>query len=86
MSAPACYKFVEENVVSSIRRNNTLTFTLWSINNNIRVETVKLVYPWTSLVAEIGGTLGLFVGFSFMMVWDGMERLWEWRRKIREFL
>ena len=29
-----------------------------------------LVYPITSLVAEFGGTFGLFVGFSFVMFWD----------------
>ena len=31
----------------------------------------QLVYPWTSLVAEFGGCLGLFLGFSFMTLWDG---------------
>jgi hypothetical protein len=29
--------------------------------------------PWSSLVAEFGGTLGLFLGFSFMTLWDGVE-------------
>ena len=33
------------------------------------------VYPWTSLVAEFGGTLGLFVGFSFLMVWDIIDEV-----------
>jgi hypothetical protein len=26
-------------------------------------------------VAEFGGTLGLFLGFSFMAIWDGAEQL-----------
>ena len=37
------------------------------------MEKEQLIYPLTSLVAEFGGTLGLFLGFSFMTVWDGMQ-------------
>ena len=32
-----------------------------------------LLYPFESLVADFGGTLGLFVGFSFVMLWDIVE-------------
>jgi hypothetical protein len=39
------------------------------------VETEELVFPVTSLVAEFGGTLGLFLGFSFMTLWDEAEIL-----------
>ena len=28
------------------------------------------IYPFDSLVSDFGGTLGLFVGFSFVMLWD----------------
>ena len=31
-----------------------------------------LIYEWSSLIAEFGGTLGLFLGFSFMTLWDGI--------------
>ena len=37
------------------------------------VETEALVYTVESLVAEFGGTLGLFVGFSFLTLWDVVE-------------
>ena len=32
-------------------------------------------YPWPSLVAEFGGTLSLFLGVSFMTLWDAGEVL-----------
>ena len=39
------------------------------------MEKKQLIYPLTSLVAEFGGTLGLFLGFSFMAICDGMQYL-----------
>ena len=36
-------------------------------------RTEVLLYPATSFVSEIGGSLGLFVGFSFWMIWDVAE-------------
>ena len=37
------------------------------------VETEARVYMVESLVAEIGETLGLFVGFSVITFWDVVE-------------
>ena len=49
------------------------------------MEKEQLIYPLTSLVAEFGGTLGLFLGFSFMAIWDKvlfMERIsWNSHKK-----
>ena len=33
----------------------------------------KRMYSFESFVAEFGGSLGLFLGFSFIMVWDGIQ-------------
>jgi hypothetical protein len=49
---------------------------------DIVVETEELVFPFTSLVAEFGGTLGLFLGFSFMALWDNVETLLEVIKKL----
>ena len=38
-----------------------------------KVEQEILLYPFTSLLAEFGGALGLFLGFSMMTIWDGVE-------------
>ena len=34
-----------------------------------------LIFPTSSLLAEIGGTLGVFLGFSFIAVWDGLQQV-----------
>ena len=44
-----------------------------SLYFQLKVEEEVLVYPFQSLVADFGGSLGLFLGFSFMTVWDGMK-------------
>ena len=35
-----------------------------------QIEEEVLLYPFTSFVAEFGGALGLFLGFSFMTIWQ----------------
>ena len=37
-----------------------------------------LLYPFTSLLAEFGGSLGLFLGFSFVTISDGIQSLAKW--------
>ena len=36
------------------------------------VEKEEKTFPFQSFVAECGGCLGLFLGFSFLLVWDGL--------------
>ena len=40
------------------------------VSSDIRVETEEFLYSWVSLVSDIGGSLGLFLGFSFFAAWD----------------
>ena len=44
-------------------------------NSIVRRNREGLACPWVSFVAEFGGSLGLFLGFSFNMLWDGVEFL-----------
>ena len=46
-----------------------------SFFDRFQVETEELIYPWQSLVAEFGGALGLFLGFSLMAIWDSVLQL-----------
>ena len=45
------------------------------VNNELAVETEEYLYDERSLLAEFGGALGLFLGFSFYTLWDIFEPL-----------
>ena len=53
--------------------HNETQLILKNTSPYLLVETEALVYTVESLVAEFGGTLGLFLGFSFMTLWDVVE-------------
>jgi hypothetical protein len=67
---------------STAFKSDFFTVSFWAVTKDTKVERELLVYPWTSLVAEFGGTLGLFLGFSFMALWDGAAQLAGWGRSI----
>ena len=40
--------------------------------DRILVRKEVVAFPFSSLVADCGGVLGLFLGFNFLMLWDWM--------------
>ena len=65
------FKFVYSSpeVVPSIQ--NIVAF--WAATRKTQVEEEILLYPFDSFVAEFGGALGLFLGFSFMTIWQEIK-------------
>ena len=53
----------------------SFAFSLWAVSKKTTIKTEQLIYPITSLVADFGGTLGLFLGFSFIALWDNLPLL-----------
>ena len=39
-------------------------------SSNVEVEKEVPAFPIVSLVADVGGVLGLFLGFNILMIWD----------------
>ena len=68
------YEVIGDKSPTSFRSEH-FTISFWAVSNETTVWTEVPVYPWTSLVAEFGGTLSLFLGFSFMTVWGGLKKL-----------
>ena len=60
-------------------------FSLDAISNDTFVEREQLVYPWTALVADFGGSISLFLGLSFMSLWDGVHYVRAGLRKIQSW-
>ena len=75
------YSVIGEKTSTSFT-SDFFTVSFWALSNDTKVEKELLVYPVTSLVAEFGGTLGLFLGFSFMALWDGAAQLAAWGRSL----
>ena len=42
-------------------------------SDKIEVQREVHDFPFESLVADVGGILGLFIGFNFLMIWDFIE-------------
>ena len=54
---------------------DSFSFSFWAASTKTIIRTEQLIYPLTSLVAEFGGTLGLFLGVSFITLWDNLPFL-----------
>ena len=57
--------------------NSNFALTVSFDNTNGRLEKEVWAYPTISFIAEMGGSLGLFVGVSFLSVWDFFEYLFD---------
>ena len=71
---PMCYYFKYEvlkvETDTSDLRQGRLGFELVLANNEVTVVEEVFAYDFLTLVSNFGGSLGLFIGFSFYMLWD----------------
>ena len=64
------YTFSGERSSTAFKGSEDFVFSLWAVSEKTQVKTEQLIYPLAYLVAEFGGILGLFLGFSFISLWD----------------
>ena len=69
------YVLVEGPIQSDFISYSYFNVEFWMTSTEMTILTEILVYPWTSLMAEFGGTFSLFLGLSVMALWDGIEKL-----------
>ena len=80
------YNFVNTNLKELSYytfQKDQIAFCLWAVSQNTYVEEEVLVYSFESLNAELGGSLGLFLGFSFMTIWDGFKDFVTWMMNLK---
>ena len=53
-----------------VQPQEDLELQLAYASNSIQVLKEEEAYSFLSLVADVGGVLGLFIGFNFLMFWD----------------
>ena len=68
------YRLLGEPKPSTFKTEHYV-FSLWAVSYKTRIETEELIYPSSSFVAEFGGTLSLFLGFSFITLWDSFSTI-----------
>ena len=61
-----------------------VVFCLWAVSQYTQIEEEVLVYSFESFIAEFGGSLGLFLGVSFMTIWDGMKGVFLWTMALKK--
>ena len=79
------YKIVNTKEFTQIADpEDKVVFCLWAVSPFTQVEEEALVYPFESFIAEFGGSLGLFLGVSFMTIWDGIKSVFLWAMKLKK--
>ena len=65
-------RYREYKILNDLMKGLTEGFGIGMMfpSTEITLEEEDYMYPFVSFVAEFGGALGMFLGFSFLMVWD----------------
>lgn len=63
-------QITEEPSAYTYEETNDTRIWLAFTNSKVIVNKQMWSYSTLSFVADIGGILGLFVGFNFLMIWD----------------
>ena len=78
-------KAAESPITQNYKDNSGLTFVSFNIvTTDLKVETEAFVYNFSTLVSNFGGSLGLFLGFSFFMFWDWIVSIWMSMKWLRD--
>ena len=54
---------------------NASIMSIYYEGKTLTVETEEQAYSFDSLVSDLGGVLGLFLGFNFLMLWEFLKCL-----------
>ena len=82
------YNFVNTNLKDlsfyTFPAEEQILFCLWAVSQNTLIVEEILVYSFELLIAELGSSLGLFLEFSFMTIWDGFKNVIIWMMKLKK--
>ena len=79
------YKIVNSKEFTQINSpEDQFLLCLWAVSPFTQIEDEVLVYSFESFIAEFGGCLSLFLGVSFMTIWDGVKGVFLWTMKLKK--
>ena len=67
------YTLVREPAKLNVNAYSSKWIQLAFLDNSVSIAKEVEFYSWIALVSDIGGSLGLFLGFSFAMVLEWCE-------------
>ena len=59
--------YFQLDTIRTLSSNTSVTISYGT--SVVEMEKEEWAFPLRSLIADCGGTLGLFVGFNFLMIW-----------------
>ena len=71
-------QFVGEPI--QVNKPNVTELQILFDSTSILIEKEELAYSSLTLVSDVGGVLGLFIGFNFLMIWNWIEWWWTIRK------
>ena len=71
------FQFVKKSPTPTPSAEKKAIVQIVSESNKIEVQREVPDFPFESLVADVGGILGLFIGFNFLMIWDFIDDIWK---------
>ena len=78
-------RYREYKILNDMMKGLTTGFGIGMMfpSTEIRLEEEEYIYPLLSFISELGGALGMFLGFSFIMIWDYMLFIFSFTRLIK---
>ena len=68
-------QFVGEPI--QVNKPNVTELQILFDSPSILIEKEELAYSSLTLVSDVGGVLGLFIGFNFLMIWDVLYQVYK---------
>ena len=68
-------QFVGEPI--QVNKPNVTELQILFDSPSILIEKEELAYSSLTLVSDVGGVLGLFIGFNFLMIWDVLHKVYK---------
>ena len=69
------YQQFEEITEKNFSPGDQTTLSIILASSEVTTRRENFVYPLISFISEVGGALGLFLGFSFLSLWDLIQFL-----------